>query len=135
MKEKLSNGTAFGAHPPSPPLPRPLPKFRDILRVSPARRGFNGVRCSGNKLEFLRLRISGTPAAATLYTRSLRFRGFSNRIIYLFLFHFLSQVFESRFTSRRQPRETNRDVEFSRKDERRAMGRERLSVYSRSIES
>lgn len=43
----------------SPLLP-PLPKFRNILRVSPARRGFNGVRCSGNKLEFLRLRVSGT---------------------------------------------------------------------------
>lgn len=30
------------------------PKFRNILRVSPARRGFNGARSSGNKLEFLR---------------------------------------------------------------------------------
>lgn len=69
-------------------------KFHNISRISPVRRGFNGVRCSGNKLEFLRL-SPWYPAAVTLYTRSLRFRCFEPRVIHLFQFHFITG-FESR---------------------------------------
>lgn len=89
------------------------PKFRNILRVSPARRGFNGARSSGNKLEFLRTsksRLAPPPPCI----RDRYASAASNRVAHLFQFHFIT-VFESRFTSR-QPRETKRDAKFPRKD-------------------
>lgn len=59
QREGKNFGMAFGTQTP----PGAPPKFRNILRVSPARRGFNGARRSlENKLEFLRLRVSCTPS-------------------------------------------------------------------------